>query len=126
MTERTSSNGSNEVILTLKDIQKRFGGIHALAGVSFDLRRGEVHALCGENGAGKSTLLGLLAGLDEPSEGEVWLAGTEITALDEDGRGKCHRKVAAVEGELHQRALEVAHEEDLRERLDRLCPLSYP
>ena len=43
-------------------------------------------AIVGTSGAGKSTLLGLLAGLDEPSSGQVWLAGEELTAMDEDGR----------------------------------------
>ena len=44
--------------------------------------------ISGVPGAGKSTLLGLLAGLDVPSEGQVWLGGDELTALDEDGRAR--------------------------------------
>jgi len=54
--------------------------------VSLDVRHGESIAIVGASGAGKSTLLGLLAGLDVPSEGEIWLGGVEITAMDEDGR----------------------------------------
>ncbi len=54
--------------------------------VSLDVRRGESVAIVGASGAGKSTLLGLLAGLDVPSEGQVWLGRNEITSLDEDGR----------------------------------------
>ena len=50
------------------------------------MRRGESVAVVGASGAGKSTLLALLAGLDEPTSGRVWLAGRELTALDEDGR----------------------------------------
>ena len=50
------------------------------------IERGETVAVVGASGAGKSTLLALLAGLDEPSAGQVWLADHELTAMDEDGR----------------------------------------
>jgi putative ABC transport system ATP-binding protein len=54
--------------------------------VSLSVAAGESVAVVGASGAGKSTLLALLAGLDEPSAGAVWLEGIELSALDEDGR----------------------------------------
>jgi len=54
--------------------------------VSLAIGAGETVAVVGASGAGKSTLLALLAGLDEPTAGSVWLEGTELSALDEDGR----------------------------------------
>jgi putative ABC transport system ATP-binding protein len=55
---------------------------------SFDIVRGASVAIVGASGSGKSTLLGLLAGLDTPSQGDVWLAGQSLTALNEDGRAQ--------------------------------------
>lgn len=60
--------------------------------VSLNILAGETIAIIGVSGAGKSTLLGLLAGLDVPSAGQVWLNDTEITALDEDGRAALRAK----------------------------------
>src|SRR4051794_21742103 len=57
--------------IQLKRLSKRFGGVTALDEVSFDIRRGEVHAVVGENGAGKSTLMKVLAGVQEPYDGEI-------------------------------------------------------
>ena len=59
-----------------------------LDNISLDIRKGETVALVGASGAGKTTLLALLAGLDRPSAGQVWLCGQEITAMAEDGRAK--------------------------------------
>ena len=69
-----------------KAVTSPAGILTILDQVSLQVSRGEKIAIIGASGAGKSTLLGLLAGLDLPSSGRVWLAGNELTALDEDGR----------------------------------------
>ena len=56
-------------ILQLRNISKTFPGVRALQNISFDLKEGEVHCLCGENGAGKSTLIKILSGAYQPDEG---------------------------------------------------------
>jgi ribose transport system ATP-binding protein/rhamnose transport system ATP-binding protein len=71
--------------LSVRDVVKTFPGVRAVDGVSFDVRRGEVHALIGENGAGKSTLMHLVAGVYEPDSGTIELDGQSITGLGERG-----------------------------------------
>ena len=66
------------MLLQAVNIQKSFGGVRALNGVSLDLRPGEVHAIVGENGAGKSTLIKVLTGALQPDHGEIWVSGQKI------------------------------------------------
>ena len=67
-----------EVILEMRNIDKSFPGVHALNDVSFDVRRGEVHALMGENGAGKSTLMKVLTGIYTKDSGTILFEGKEV------------------------------------------------
>ena len=66
-------------LLSVTKAVKRFGGVHALRGVDFDLKAGEIHALLGENGAGKSTLMNLLSGVHTPDEGEIRIDGKAMS-----------------------------------------------
>lgn len=69
-----------------KQVSSPEGTLTILAEVDLSVAAGETVAIIGASGAGKSTLLALLAGLDEPSSGKIWLNGAELTALNEDGR----------------------------------------
>ena len=61
--------------LELKHISKSFPGVKALNNVSFQLRRGTTHVLCGENGAGKSTLMKIINGIYKEDEGDIFVDG---------------------------------------------------
>jgi ABC-type sugar transport system ATPase subunit len=69
------ASSQTEPAVALSHVSKSFAGLKVLKDVSFDVRRGEVHALLGENGAGKSTLIKIMAGLYQPDEGEVAVNG---------------------------------------------------
>ena len=69
-----------------KEVSSPEGSLTILTDISFSIAAGESVAIQGASGAGKSTLLALLAGLDVPTSGSIWLNGSHLTELDEDGR----------------------------------------
>jgi D-xylose transport system ATP-binding protein len=91
---------SPAAILETRGIVKRFGGVTALDGVSFELRAGEVHALCGENGAGKSTLIKLLAGVHAHGSYEGMIVIDGATATFRSTRDAERAGIAIVHQEL--------------------------
>ncbi len=101
MVEQASNNNGNGVVLELVGVSKRFGGVAALSGVDFDLRRGEVHGLVGENGAGKSTLMKIIAGVHTTFDGEMRLKGKPVrfhspADAREHGIGMVHQELSIV------------------------------
>jgi len=88
-----------EPVLTIHGVTKHFGAVKALTQVDFTLERGEVHALCGENGAGKSTLMSIIAGVLQPTEGEIRIDGMTVhiaspAAAQSLGIGLVHQEIA--------------------------------
>lgn len=82
----------NGVVLRTSQLGKKVsspeGSLTILDDISIEVRAGEAVALIGPSGAGKTTLLALLAGLDRPTSGGVWLCDEDLTAMDEDGRAR--------------------------------------
>src|SRR6202012_3586377 len=70
-----TSRGAGEVILEVRDISLRFGGVKALAGISFDVREHEIRAIIGPNGAGKSSMLNCINGVYQPQQGAITFLG---------------------------------------------------
>jgi ABC-type sugar transport system ATPase subunit len=88
--------------IVMRGISKRFPGVVALDGVSLEVRRGELHAICGENGAGKSTLMKILSGVYQPDEGMLEVDGravrfTDTRAAEAAGIAIIHQELALVE-----------------------------
>jgi putative ABC transport system ATP-binding protein len=85
-----------------KQVSSPEGPLTIVNTISLDIAAGESIAVAGPSGAGKSTLLALLAGLDTPTSGKVWLAGNDLTQLDEDGRARLRaRRVGFVFQSFH-------------------------
>jgi len=87
---------SKQSVLRAEEVDKQVsspeGPLTILSSINLSIVAGESVAVVGASGAGKSTLLALLAGLDEPSAGRIWLNGAELTRLDEDGRAALRAK----------------------------------
>ena len=88
-----------EPVLTIHGVTKHFGAVKALTDIDFTLERGEVHALCGENGAGKSTLMNIIAGVLQPTEGEIRVDGKAVrvsspAVAQSLGIGLVHQEIA--------------------------------
>ena len=69
---------NGDIILSARNITKVFPGTKALVNVTYNIRKGKVNVLIGENGAGKSTLMKILAGVEKPTSGKIFLDGEEI------------------------------------------------
>ena len=65
------------VVMEMRNITLRFGGVEAIKDISFDIREGEIRAIIGPNGAGKSSMLNVISGFYIPQEGEVWFRGAK-------------------------------------------------
>jgi len=90
--DRMEESISNNVVLSTTGLSKQVsspeGTLTILDDITLEIGAGEIVALIGPSGAGKTTLLALLAGLDRPTTGNVWLCGEDLTTLDEDGRAR--------------------------------------
>ena len=89
----TSSNNLIKIHQLGKTVFTSSGPLHILTGINLVIKTGESLAIVGTSGSGKSTLLGLLAGLDTPSHGEIFIHGQSLNQLNEDGRAKLRNQL---------------------------------
>ena len=69
------------VVMEMKNITLKFGGVTAIEDISFDIREGEIRAIIGPNGAGKSSMLNVISGFYIPQQGEVFFKGVKRAPL---------------------------------------------
>ena len=83
-------------VVAAKDLTRRYGegdtAVDALRGVSLEVQQGKLTAVMGPSGSGKSTLMHILAALDKPTSGSVWIAGTELGGLNDTETTKLRRQ----------------------------------
>ena len=75
-------NTEKNVMMEVKNINLRFGGVIAIQSVSFDILEGEIRAIIGPNGAGKSSMLNVINGFYHPQEGEIWYQGEKRPSME--------------------------------------------
>jgi branched-chain amino acid transport system ATP-binding protein len=91
------------VLMEMKNITLRFGGVKAITDISFDIREGEIRAIIGPNGAGKSSMLNVISGFYVPQEGEVWFRGQRRPPMKpyevaQQGIARTFQNIALFEG----------------------------
>ncbi len=91
------------MLMEMKGITLRFGGITAIKGLSFNIREGEIRAIIGPNGAGKSSMLNVISGFYHPQEGEIWFKGRHRPSLKpyqvaRQGIARTFQNIALFEG----------------------------
>ena len=84
---------STEPFIRYAGVYKSFGDLHVLRGVDLDVHRGETVVVLGGSGSGKSVLLRHTIGLVQPDRGTVWVDGTDVTALDEEGLVETRKRI---------------------------------
>ena len=82
----------NEFVFEAHDVYRSYGPVHAVAGVSLEVRPGDLVAVFGPSGSGKTTLLNLLAGLDDPDQGTVSFRGRPFAGMGEAERARLRRQ----------------------------------
>ncbi len=91
------------VVMEMKNITLRFGGVVAIKDISFDIHEGEIRAIIGPNGAGKSSMLNVISGFYHPQEGEVWFRGSKRPPMKpyevaQQGVARTFQNIALFEG----------------------------
>ncbi|MEQ1648418.1 MAG: ABC transporter ATP-binding protein [Hyphomicrobiaceae bacterium] len=81
MSAQASKQGTGKTVLQVNDLAKSFGGVHAVRGVTFEVKEGEILGLIGPNGSGKSTLFNCILGQLPPTRGDVMVDGKSVTGL---------------------------------------------
>jgi branched-chain amino acid transport system ATP-binding protein len=123
----------NDVILSLENVHTYYGTIHALKGISLDVREGEIVTLIGANGAGKSTTLRSINGLNHPREGRIRFQGRDITeesphdvvkmGISQSPEGRRLFPRMSVRENLEMGAFQRSDRHNLREDVDRVYSL---